>query len=710
MMKNVILFVVLLFCMSVSGLSKAARCYVSTDGQTSANGLSWASSTTLHKALVTPSCTAIWMKAGVYYPVTPVDLANVTQQERDQHFLIDRPLHLFGGFVGTETQMSQRVLSTDTRTILSGDIDRNDTNTDGNHVNETWEHIQGSNSHNVLRLHQVSGSSVSFTSSSAVLNGFTVTGASSQSGMLLIGEGASGTQLAPQLEHIIISGNQGGSSIAVSSTLIGAAGGLTLFIDTTNQVASGARLLHTEVIGNQNGGLKFDAYRESPAQAIELHSCTVAHNKSAPALDADVPVFINQSTFDNNHSLNRAVAVLAHAKLTIVDSLFMNHPQLLSIDERNYQSTIDHRGFDTQKTLSILRSEFKNNGAFITIQTRNRHDLPAVISQTNIHHNGGVGFLNRKGKASISQSAFHHNEGPAIVAGSIGLVGLTFDTNEIDIRASTITKNKPLNLVDLVLRQSRLFGSGVDATEGTKVRITETSIWADRVINMSTTDLITFRNSLVDQCSKRLFTNFPGFGDLGGNAYQEGSAATCGKGAASEITLIDPVISAIDDFGGPTPVLMPAAGSPLVDVTTCSDGSKDQRGVARPQGSQCDIGSVERRFGAKTLTVTIAPDSIGKGNVSAQPSTTSSTGTIENCTNQCSAQYDDESIASQITLVANPTPPNKTFWSGDCVVAGTRNQAVVSIDKPTMQCTVTFKVVDNPVDPAQGLVFQNGFE
>lgn len=61
------------------------------------------------------------------------------------------------------------------------------------------------------------------------------------------------------------------------------------------------------------------------------------------------------------------------------------------------------------------------------------------------------------------------------------------------------------------------------------------------------------------------------------------------------------MLGATADNGGNTATDLPAAGSPAVDAIppgSCTDLSgnpvtTDQRGIARPQGSACDIGSVE---------------------------------------------------------------------------------------------------------------------
>lgn len=65
---------------------------------------------------------------------------------------------------------------------------------------------------------------------------------------------------------------------------------------------------------------------------------------------------------------------------------------------------------------------------------------------------------------------------------------------------------------------------------------------------------------------------------------------------------LDARLGPLADNGGPTPTMLPAADSPLVDaipVADCRTGSAamtvvDQRGLDRPAGAGCDIGAVER--------------------------------------------------------------------------------------------------------------------
>jgi hypothetical protein len=81
---------------------------------------------------------------------------------------------------------------------------------------------------------------------------------------------------------------------------------------------------------------------------------------------------------------------------------------------------------------------------------------------------------------------------------------------------------------------------------------------------------------------------------------------TCGFTKASSLANTNANLGALGSNGGATQTFLPNAGSPAIDAipnpTTAADGfalcpGTDQRGVARPQGTSCDIGSVERQIG-----------------------------------------------------------------------------------------------------------------
>jgi hypothetical protein len=59
---------------------------------------------------------------------------------------------------------------------------------------------------------------------------------------------------------------------------------------------------------------------------------------------------------------------------------------------------------------------------------------------------------------------------------------------------------------------------------------------------------------------------------------------------------LDPLLTALGNYGGPTPVHMLKLGSPAIDGVVGNDApATDQRGKPRPQGGGYDIGAVERQ-------------------------------------------------------------------------------------------------------------------
>ncbi len=190
------------------------------------NGASWANAYTnlqaaLDHANANGSATyEIWVAEGVYYPDEGGSHLNNAVSET---FLIAwNNVQLYGGFAGNETARSQRDWALHT-TILSGDIDGNDTNTDGNSIAETWNDLQGSNAYHVLYLDGMTNQSIT-----TVIDGFIITAGHAYGGILDNGGGGiycigNGTDHAcnPVLSNIIVIGNlasSGGGMLSSGDT------------------------------------------------------------------------------------------------------------------------------------------------------------------------------------------------------------------------------------------------------------------------------------------------------------------------------------------------------------------------------------------------------------------------------------------------------------------------------------------------------------
>ncbi len=164
--------------------------YAAPSTQGSGGCYDWAHACTLQTALSRAVIgQEIWVQAGVHYPGAA----------RSDTFLLKNGVAVYGGFRGSETSRDQRDWQAN-QTILSGDIDNNDTNTDGNFIAETTTNIQGNNAY-----HVVTGSG---TNNTAVLDGFVITaGQANGSDPHQRGGGMYNDSGSPMLTHLIFSGN-----------------------------------------------------------------------------------------------------------------------------------------------------------------------------------------------------------------------------------------------------------------------------------------------------------------------------------------------------------------------------------------------------------------------------------------------------------------------------------------------------------------------
>ncbi len=196
--------------------ASAAICRVAVDGVAGNDGLGWTTPKDLHGALADTGCSELWLKQGVYKPVSTTTAP--TAAERAITFQISRDLLLYGGFAGTEDTLDARDPVAH-RTILSGDIQGDDINEDGNFIAE-WAHtapdatygeLVGGNSFHVLTLGGQNGSSVT---AATLIDGITITaGMAPASAPLPVGAGlfcwadAPNSVCSPRLNDVDFSGN-----------------------------------------------------------------------------------------------------------------------------------------------------------------------------------------------------------------------------------------------------------------------------------------------------------------------------------------------------------------------------------------------------------------------------------------------------------------------------------------------------------------------
>ena len=183
----------LLFCVLIANAGAAVK-YVTPSGAGAKDGASWGTAygnaefiTNLPFA---SSGDDFWLKAGTYKPTTSTTDRTATFQ------LIDGVI-LYGGFAGTETASSQRDPETNL-TVLSGDIDNNDSQTP---VITNIATVTGNSTNS---YHVVTGAT------GATLDGFTVTAAYSENAGYpdYFGGGMYNWNSSPMVTNCTFSGNR----------------------------------------------------------------------------------------------------------------------------------------------------------------------------------------------------------------------------------------------------------------------------------------------------------------------------------------------------------------------------------------------------------------------------------------------------------------------------------------------------------------------
>jgi len=111
-------------------------------------------------------------------------------------------------------------------------------------------------------------------------------------------------------------------------------------------------------------------------------------------------------------------------------------------------------------------------------------------------------------------------------------------------------------------------------------------------ISIASTGVITSSNSIIANSTNGGDCN----GTVTSTGYNLDSDGTCGLAGTGDISNADPLLDALADNGGDTFTHALLPGSPAIDAGDCTSGpALDQRGIARPQDTTCDIGAYESR-------------------------------------------------------------------------------------------------------------------
>lgn len=141
------------FVVPFSYIRAPSRRFVKTTPEGTGDGSSWVNASDDLQAMINASISGdtVWVAAGIYKPLADASGDATPSNVRNKIWYTKSGVKLYGGFAGTETSLAQRDFKTN-RTIFSGDVDNNDTNTDGNSIAESFADIQGNNVYHILAI------------------------------------------------------------------------------------------------------------------------------------------------------------------------------------------------------------------------------------------------------------------------------------------------------------------------------------------------------------------------------------------------------------------------------------------------------------------------------------------------------------------------------------------------------------------------------
>jgi predicted outer membrane repeat protein len=196
--------------------------------------------------LTSGTVTAIWVAEGVYTPLYSANGTGCQNGDRDNAFVIQKNVKIYGGFAGTETVLTDRNWAIHP-TVLSGDIGNEDDRSD--------------NAYHVVVAADDIGT--------ALLDGFTVTGGNADgSGTIVVngqnvprntGGGICLYSASPEISHVIVSGNE-------------ALNGAGIYANANANLTVSNSLFSGNKAKNEGGGIYCDA------SANQLKNVTVSGN------------------------------------------------------------------------------------------------------------------------------------------------------------------------------------------------------------------------------------------------------------------------------------------------------------------------------------------------------------------------------------------------------------------------------------------------
>jgi predicted outer membrane repeat protein len=341
------------------------------------------------------------------------------------------------------------------------------------------------------------------------------------------------------------------------------------------------------------GGAMFAAgISTTITNSVFAHNTT--GNEGGGAIWSAFEITIENSTFEFNTASVAFGGGIKHVdgNLSTINSIFSNNSA-----KYGGAISIGHLGFpDIIPTVSIANTLISNNhadesGGGILIFAGEATITNSTISGNTATEVGGI-FILPDGVAEIRDSTINDNinEGTGEYMSYVGAV-VTF--GELTVENSTIANNLGSGIKSYgttIVHHSTIAGNDSIGIEVLEDGFESTLNLVNSIIANNALDCVRMNGAgAIENISNLIETTVDG-------------EESCGTAFITD----DPHLGPLADNGGPTQTMALLPGSPAINAGTNNDCPEtDQRGVTRPQGSQCDIGAYEYEIPADSTPPTV---------------------------------------------------------------------------------------------------------